>query len=102
MLTLGELKTYLRIDGGEDDQILALLVEAAKGYLTDAGIVKMDSLPDDADPEEKERVQQYIARYNLAVMLYVALHYENRDPAQKMDRFSFALESIILQLKTSV
>jgi hypothetical protein len=36
------------------------------------------------------------------VMLYVALHYENRDPAQKIERFSYALESIILQLKTSV
>jgi hypothetical protein len=33
------------------------------------------------------------------VMLYVALHYENRDPSAKMDKFNFALESIILQLK---
>lgn len=89
MPTLDELKTYLRIDGGEDDTILALLMDAAKEYLHNAGVV----LPADGSTSNL---------YNLAVMLYVALHYENRDPAQKMDRFSFALESIILQLKTSV
>lgn len=89
MPSLEELKTYLRIDGSEDDQILALIMDAAKEYLQNAGAV----LPADSPTS---------SLYNLAVMLYVALHYENRDPAQKMDRFSFALESIILQLKTSV
>lgn len=89
MPTLEELKTYLRIDGGEDDQILALLTDAAKEYLHNAGA-------------ETPVVGEPTKLYNLAVVLYVALHYENRDPAQKMERFSFALESIILQLKTSV
>ncbi|OAO77814.1 putative phage protein (possible DNA packaging) [Geobacillus stearothermophilus] len=32
-------------------------------------------------------------------MLYVALHYENRDPSAKMDKLNFAFESIVLQLK---
>jgi uncharacterized phage protein (predicted DNA packaging) len=89
MPTLDELKTYLRIDGSEDDSILAFLMDAAKEYLTNAGVPEPP-----ADAPSK--------LYNLAVMLYVALHYENRDPAQKIERFSYALESIILQLKTSV
>lgn len=89
MPTLDELKTYLRIDGSEDDGILALLMDAAKEYLTNAGV-----------PEPSAEAPSKL--YNLAVMLYVALHYENRDPAQKIERFSYALESIILQLKTSV
>lgn len=81
---LHELKTYLRIDGSEDDKILALLIDAAKEYLKGAGV---------EEPKEKSDL------YKLAVMLHVALNYENRDPAQKIDRFNFALESIILQLK---
>ncbi|ERI10897.1 head-tail connector protein [Aneurinibacillus aneurinilyticus] len=79
---LEELKGYLRIDGSEDDMVLALLVEAAREYLADAG-VKDDTT----------------SRYKLAIMLYVALHYENRDPSIKIEKFNFALESIILQLK---
>jgi len=87
MPSIAELKTYLRIDGSEDDEILALLMDAAKEYLRNAGVV---------EPETTSRL------YDLAVMLYVALHYENRDPSMKMDRFSFALESIILQLKSGI
>ncbi|URN94562.1 MAG: head-tail connector protein [Candidatus Pristimantibacillus lignocellulolyticus] len=82
---LEEIKTYLRIDGSEDDTILALLIDAAKEYLLDAGV-----------PEEaKEK-----AKYKLAVMLLVALNYENRNPAASVEKLSFSLESVILQMKT--
>lgn len=82
---LEKVKTYLRIDGGEDDTILSLLIDAAKSYLTDAGV-----------PTEAEGT----AKYDLAVMLLVALNYENRNPGTKIDKLNFGLESIILQLKT--
>jgi uncharacterized phage protein (predicted DNA packaging) len=81
-LSLDELKNYLRIDGSEDDALLTLLVDSAKEYLQNAGVPESDS-----------------AQYKLAVMLYVALHYENRDPSAKMEKMNFAFESIILQLK---
>jgi len=81
-LSLDELKKFLRIDGSEDDDILTLFVEGAKEYLANAGV-----------PESNNKL------YKIAVMLYCALHYENRDPAVQIDRFNFALESIILQLK---
>ncbi|MED0676981.1 head-tail connector protein [Aneurinibacillus thermoaerophilus] len=80
--TLDELKTYLRIDGDEDDMLLTLLVGGAKEYLANAGVLESDG-----------------DLYKLAIMLYVALHYENRDPSVKIEKFNFALESIILQLK---
>ncbi|AYB39687.1 head-tail connector protein [Brevibacillus laterosporus] len=86
MPTLEDLKTYLRIDGSEDDGVLALLMEAAREYLTNAGV-----------PEQSKETSSKL--YDLAVMLYVTLHFENRDPAQKIDRLNFAFESIILQLK---
>lgn len=85
MPTLTELKTYLRIDGSEDDDILALLLAAATEYLSDAGV-----------PVESETK----AKYKLAVMLLVALNYENRNPAAGIEKMSLSLESVILQLKT--
>lgn len=78
------VKTYLRIDGSEDDAILALLIAGAKETLTDAGVSR-----------EKEET----AKYKTAVLLLVALNYENRNPALKMDKLSYSLEMLILQLK---
>lgn len=84
-LPLEELKDYLRIDGSEEDVTLALFVSAAEEYLAEAGV-----------PVEK----QGTARYKLAVMLYCAIHYEHRDPSEKIEKFNFSLESLILQMKT--
>ena len=81
-LSLEELKKYLRIDGSEDDDILTLLIDSAKEFLKNAGV-----------PESESKL------YKLAVMLYVSLHYENRDPSVKIDKLNFAFESIVLQLK---
>ncbi len=85
MPTVTELKMYLRIDGSEDDGILALLMGAGEEYLADAGV------PDTAKTTK---------RYTLAIMLYVALHYENRDPGVSIGKLNFAFESLILQLKS--
>jgi uncharacterized phage protein (predicted DNA packaging) len=81
-ITLDEVKNWLRIDGSEDDMLITLLIDGAKEYLSNAGVPESDS-----------------SLYKLAVMLYVALHYENRDPSAKMDKMNFAFESIVLQLK---
>ncbi|MBT2647195.1 head-tail connector protein [Peribacillus frigoritolerans] len=83
MPELSEVKEYLRIDGNEDDVLISLLMEAAKEYLSNAGVTVQGS-----------------ALYNLAVMLYVTLQYENRDPGQKIEKANYAFQSIILQLKT--
>ncbi|WP_246053937.1 head-tail connector protein [Paenibacillus anaericanus] len=79
------LKSHLRIDGSEDDEYLAFLVSSAEEYLLEAGV-----------PSEKKET----AKYQLAVMLLVALNYENRNPGIEIDKVSFSLQSIILHLKT--
>ncbi|WP_339273632.1 head-tail connector protein [Paenibacillus sp. FSL W8-0426] len=81
-LSLDELKKYLRIDGSEDDDILALLVEASKEFMAGAGVKEANT-----------------ALYKLAVMMHVALNYENRNPAIKIESINYALQSIILQIK---
>ncbi|AFC28391.1 hypothetical protein PM3016_1466 [Paenibacillus mucilaginosus 3016] len=77
-LDLDELKTYLRVDGSENDGFLALLVHSAKEYLKDAGVPESSS-----------------ARYKLAVMIQVALNYD-RDGNAALEK---ALESLINQLR---
>jgi uncharacterized phage protein (predicted DNA packaging) len=84
MLDLDLVKNYLRIDGSEDDRFLTLLMNAAKEDLKDAGV---------PDPEEENE------RYNLAIMLFVSLHYENRDPSMKIDKLNAAYQNLILKLK---
>jgi uncharacterized phage protein (predicted DNA packaging) len=81
---LRELKGYLRIDHDYEDVLLETLMGAGGEYLTNAGISPCDS-----------------PLYRLAVMLYVSVHYENRDGAAKVDGFSHALQSIILQLQAA-
>lgn len=83
-LDLKLLKNYLRIDGSGDDDILALLLDAAKEYLSDAGV-----------PETVTET----SKYKLAVMLHVGLNYENRNPAIKIDTLNIGFQSLVLQLK---
>lgn len=85
-ITLEEVKGFLRIDGGEEDTILALLLSAAKEYLANAGV---------PEPEESSDG----ALYKLAVMVYISFFNENRDPGAKIEMYK-PLTSIILQLKT--
>lgn len=84
-LELSELKTYLRIDGDEEDSFLVLLIEGAKEYLSNAGVVESD-----------EKL------YKLAVMMYVMAQYERFDDASGLNKLKDALTSIILQLKVGV
>lgn len=81
-IDLGQMKTYLRVDGSEDDPILTLLISAAKEYLINAGIPEQES-----------------AQYTLAVWLYCAMHHEHRDPTKKVEKFSLSFEGVIQQLK---
>ena len=84
MPELSEVKEYLRIDGNDDDALIGLLIKAAIEFLSNAGVPEQES-----------------ALYKVAVMLYVTLQYENRDPGQKIEKFNAVFQSIILQLKTN-
>lgn len=81
---LNLVKKYLKIDGSEDDDVLALLVGAAEEYLANAGVQK-------PKPDEESKL------YNLAVCLRV--HQERARDDKEVERVKNSLTSIILQLK---
>lgn len=87
MADLNLLKSYLRIDGSEDDTVLALLLDAAKEYLRNAGVQE----PTGGDDSKL---------YDLAVMLRV--HRERARDEKEVERVEKSLTSIILQLKTGI
>lgn len=82
-MNLEELKVWLRVDGDEDDNLIASLQFAAEQYLNNAGIKK------DYNNE----------LYKLAISLLVTHWYENREPTGKADKLAFSLDSMITQLR---
>lgn len=78
-------KEHLRIDGEQDDTSLALFIDSAKEYFSNAGVKEKDS-----------------PLYQLGILMLVTHWYENRtgvsdDLPQKL---TMGLQSIILQLKS--
>ncbi len=81
---LDKVKNYLRVDGEQDDALLASLISAAKEYLANAGM----KLEDGA-------TEARTALYELAVSLHVHNMYYGGDAMQK------PLTAIILQWRYS-
>ena len=83
-----ELKDALRIDGSEDDNVLALLLNSAKAYLKGAGV-----------PEEKI-TDETIDLYKQALIIYLEMDYEYDE--KKIPRLERSFTRILLQLKAGV
>lgn len=82
-MEIAELKLFLRIDGPDDDILIASLQLAAEEYLLNAGVYK--------------DYTKYL--YSLAVKMLVGHWYENRSIVGKADKLAFSLDTMILQLK---
>ncbi|MGM9649721.1 MAG: head-tail connector protein [Butyricicoccaceae bacterium] len=76
---LAALKTYMRVDGTEDDELIAEMANAAEQYLAKAGVLKQDT-----------------ARYRLARNALTLLYYEARSGAATVPD---GLRRMIIQLK---
>jgi len=84
-MTLEELKLYCRVDGTEEDTLLAEIQESAEAYLSNAGIL-----------------ENYInPLYTRAVKLLAKHWYDNRElyVEFKATKISYSLDSIIFSLK---
>ncbi len=87
IVTIEEMKEYLRVDGDEENNSITGLIEAAEMYLVNAGCALKDA---NGKP---------INLAKLAVKQLVVHWYENREPTGKADRLAFSLDNIIAQLK---
>ncbi|WP_078428770.1 head-tail connector protein [Alkalihalobacterium alkalinitrilicum] len=96
-MELQTLKTFLRIDGSEDNNLLTSFINAAKSTLRNAGVVE-PQVDADANEEEKMQQEEELDQYNLAIMLYVKREY---DPLTgiELERIEKSIEGIILQLR---
>ena len=86
ILELEETKTWLRIDGNDEDSTVKLLIGAAETYLINATEVEFDSSNDLA---------------KLYCLVVVADWYENRElvGVQTSDKVRFTVQSIMAQLQ---
>lgn len=80
-------KTYMRVDGSDDDALITQLMGAAKEYLRTAGI--------------EESVSEDNNLYTTAVHSLTLHYYDHRDAVGEEQSFPTGLRPIINQLKHS-
>jgi len=86
ILTLEEAKTWLRVDGEDEDSLIEMLIGAAETYLHNATEVRFDS-------------ENQLAK--LFCIVLCADWYENRDliGQQPSDKVRYTIQSIMAQLQ---
>jgi len=86
ILTLDETKTWLRVDGSDEDATIEMLISAAETYLHNATEVEFDA-------------ENSLAK--LFCLVLVADWYENREliGSQPSDKVRFTIQSMLAQLQ---
>ena len=100
ILTLDEVKSYLRIDLDDDDPLLQTLMAAAEGYLKNATGKEYPELDGHGNKIGYELEKIYLN-------LLIAYWYENRTAAATNksfkgnvpDEFTYTTRSLLLQLQ---
>lgn len=89
VLTLENIKEYLRVDSDEDDTLINLFAEYAKEEIEDSTGVKFN----------KEGNSE---TYNMAMLIIIADRYENRASTDTEFKVNNILSSIYTRLKAGV
>lgn len=100
ILTLDEVKNYLKIDTEDDDPLIQLMMKAAEEYLKNA---TGKEYPETDSARNKFEYQQE----KIYLCLLIAYWYENRSAAANNksfngivpDEFTFLTRSLLLQLQ---
>jgi len=91
VISLEEVKTFIRVDYDDDDNLIELLIDNAENYLKDA--------IDDYDSKiENERFKN---KTRLAILVLVSNWYDNRDFTEFKieEKVRYTLHSLIQQMK---
>lgn len=86
MISLMEIKSYLRINHGQDDSYITALIEVAKSFIAEqTGVIYA----------ETDKV------YNQAVLFLIAHLYDNRSPVSEKAVVSvpFTLDALLIHLR---
>ena len=92
--TLPQIKSYLRIDYNDDDELIELMANAAEDYLADATGI-----------DKKSLAQSQNKRAALFVIILTGDWYSNRELFREKatsEKVSHTLKSILLQLKLEI
>lgn len=89
VLTLENIKEYLRVDSDEDDTLINLFAEYAKEEIEDSTGVKFN----------KEGNSE---TYNMAMLIIIADRYENRASTDTEFKVNNILSSIYTRLKAGI
>ena len=82
-MELAEVKTYLRVDGTDEDVLISSLQLAAEIFIVNVGV-------------DKDYTNDL---YKLAIKLLVLHWYDSREVVGKADKLAFSLETIIFSIK---
>lgn len=82
-MELEEIRTYLRVDGTDEDELISGLQMAAEIFMTNAGV-------------SNDYANEL---YKLAVKLLINHWHDNREVVGKADKLAFSLETIIFSIK---
>lgn len=88
ILTLEEIKNYLRIDYDEDDKLLQSLQVAATAYLQDAV----------CDLEQRMEKKEFKERAKVLCSVIIQDWYDNREHGESKD-FNYTIRSMLTQLQ---
>ena len=86
LISLDEAKAYLRVDGNEEDDLIARLIASAERLCLDT--IRKE------EPEEK-------AAFKMAVLFAVAYLYEHREDADHLD-LTLTLRSLLFAIREGV
>ncbi|MEH7458517.1 head-tail connector protein [Bacillus sp. JJ1127] len=84
VLTLEEAKDYVRVDGNEEDMLIASFIKAAEQYIK-------NSTSKDVD------LNSELAK--LAARILISHWYEKREAVGKVEQLAFSLQSMLIQLQ---
>ncbi|WP_300343373.1 head-tail connector protein [Fusobacterium sp.] len=89
VLTLENIKEYLRVDSDEDDTLIRMLEDYAKEEIEDSTGVPFN-------------IEGNSETYNMAVLIIIADRYENRSSTDTEFKVNNILSSIYTRLKAGV
>jgi len=91
MLTVDEVKLYLRVDFADDDNLINLLISNAETYLRDSI----------EDYDRKVANDSFKNKAKLAMLVLIADWYDNRNftTSKVEERTKYTIQSLIQQMK---